>query len=85
MRVMFTLPSTCFSGMRAYTDFEKLPHRRGYGVKIHRNKQEIGNILTECNWNKIAFTSTNGALNLRRSLIEGVVIKGGYKDETWID
>ena len=23
------LPSTCFSGMRAYSDFENLPHRRG--------------------------------------------------------
>lgn len=75
------LPSTCFSGMKAYRNFEDLPHRRGYGVVIRSCKRDIKKILFNNDWQKTAFPSTNGALNLRRSLIEGVVTKEGYKDE----
>ena len=76
------LPSTCFSGMRAYSCFADLPHRRGYGVLIRnrRHKQAIAKLLREHDWTKTAFASTNSALNLRRSLIEQVVIDGGYED-----
>ena len=72
------LPSTCFTGMRHYSFFEALPHRRGYGIKILRNKETIQRILRQTNWEKAAFRSTNGALNLRRGLIEDVVIQAGY-------
>ncbi len=75
------LPSTCFSGMKAYNDFESLPHRRGYGVVIHKNKKEISKILKQHDWTKTAFLSTNSALNLRSSLIESVLTDGGYCDE----
>ena len=75
------LPSTCFSGMRAYSGFEQLPHRRGYGVVIYpRAKTTIKKLLMAHNWTKTAFSSTNGALNLRSSLIGGVVAAAGYGD-----
>lgn len=74
------LPSTCFSGMRAYEKFEDLPNRRGYGVVIHQAKREIKKILSAHDWEKSAFPSTNGALNLRRSLIESVITAKGFCD-----
>jgi len=74
------MPSTCFSGMTLYRDFESLPHRRGYGVVIHKRKRDIMQLLKKTDWSKAAFTSTNGALNLRASLIEKVVIAGRFCD-----
>ena len=74
------LPSTCFSGMKAYSSFDELPNRRGYGVVIHKEKSEISDLLYRHDWNLTAFPSTNGALNLRTSLIEDVIIGGGYSD-----
>lgn len=79
------LPSTTFSGMKAYNSFYDLPHQRGYGIVIKKNKREIKKLLNEINWEKIAFLSTNSALNLRRSIIESVIIKKGFIDEkVWI-
>lgn len=75
------LPSTCFTGMHIYNDFEALPHRRGYGVKILQNKRAIKTLFKQCRLDEVAFRSTNGALNLRTSLIESIVINGGYYDK----
>ena len=75
------MPSTCFSGMTLYRDFESLPQRRGYGVVIHKRKRDILQLLQKTDWSKAAFTSTNGALNLRASLIEKVVTEGNFYDE----
>lgn len=75
------LPSTTFTGMKAYKSFYDLPHKRGYGVIIKKNKKEIKNILFNNNWGKVAFLSTNSALNLRTSLIKDIVIKAGYFDK----
>lgn len=75
------LPSTTYSGMKAYKTFYDLPHKRGYGVVIHKNKKEIKDILQNNDWNKTAFSSSNSAINLRTSLIENVVIKAGYFDK----
>ncbi|MBI4652748.1 hypothetical protein HY750_00645 [Candidatus Kuenenbacteria bacterium] len=75
------LPSTTFSDMRAYNSFYELPHERGYGIVIKRNKKEIKNILCNTNWEKVAFLSTNSALNLRTSLIKDIIIKAGYFDK----
>ena len=72
------LPSTCFNGMMAYGRFEDLPHRRGYGVVIHKDKSNIMRLLQSHDWNTSAFRSTNGAVNLRRSLIEDVLTRAGY-------
>ena len=74
------LPSTCFRGMNVYKDFEDLPHRRGYGIVIHKQKRDIKKLLDNTDWSKVAFRSTNGALNLRTSLIEYVLIERGYRD-----
>ena len=76
------LPSTCFRGMKAYSDFNDLPNKRGYGIVIHNRKSEIYNILLNCKWENIAFRSTNGAFNLRVSLIEEVVTSKGFFDRT---
>ena len=75
------LPSTTFTGMKAYKSFYDLPHQRGYGVVVKRNKKEIKNIFNKTDWEKIAFFSTNSALNLRTSLIKDVIIKEGYFDK----
>lgn len=75
------LPSTTFTGMKAYKSFYDLPHERGYGVVIKRNKKEIKDILFNTNWEEVAFLSTNSALNLRTSLIKDIIIKAGYLDK----
>ena len=74
------LPSTCYAGMRVYPSFESLPQRRGYGVKILRERRAIKKLFRDVDMEKVAFRSTNGALNLRKSLIESVVIGNGYHD-----
>lgn len=74
------LPSTTFQPMRAYDNFEELPHRRGYGVVIHQLKDRLTQLLKTHDWDKTAFMSTNSARNLRKSLIESVVIDAGYTD-----
>lgn len=65
----FYLPSTCFGeeNMCLKNSFYDLPQQRGYGIIIE-NPQLIDKIKN-LNWKDIAFISTNGAFNLRRSLI----------------
>ena len=75
------LPSTCFSGMKAYRSFAELPNRRGYGIVIRRNRRRVENILMQQDWEQVAFPSTNGALNLRRSLIEDVLTSRGLHEQ----
>ena len=74
------LPSTCFDGMKAYKSFYELPNKRGYGVVIYKNKNQIKSLLETNKWETTAFRSTNGAYNLRTSLIESVVVEGNYID-----
>lgn len=74
------LPSTTFSKMKGYSSFEDLPHRRGYGVVILKDKKNILKLLKETNWEKVSFRSTNSAKNLRSSLIEKVLTDKGYVD-----
>jgi len=74
------LPSTTYSGMKAYDSFCDLPHKRGYGVVIKKNKREIKKLLKENDWNETAFSSSNSAVNLRKSLIENVITDAGYID-----
>lgn len=74
------LPSTCFAGMKAYERFEDLPNQRGYGVVIHQSIKEIKKILFSHDWIATSFKSTNGAMNLRSSLIENVLTEKGYFD-----
>ena len=77
------LPSTCFgiNNMKYYTNFEELPHRRGYGVKILKDKNLVLDLLKNSIWTDECFKSTNSALNLRTSIIENVLIKNGFIDK----
>ena len=75
------IPSTCYAGMHAYNDFDELPNQRGYGILIHRKKRAIKKLLFAHDWMQSAFASTNSAINMRSSLIEDVVVQGGYYDE----
>ena len=75
------LPSTCFKGMQIYNSFEKLPNRRGYGVVFYKEKETLKKLYTNTDWEKVAFVSTNGAINLRTDLIESVAINGGFYDK----
>ena len=74
------LPSTCFSGMKLYKSFYELPNKRGYGIKIYKNKEKIMRIIEEIEWENIAFLSTNSALNLRTDLIVDELIAKGALD-----
>lgn len=75
------LPSTCFSGMKIYKSFEDLPNKRGYGVVFLKEKKTLQKLFNEIDWSKVAFLSTNSAVNLRTSLIENEVIKKGFYDK----
>lgn len=76
------LPSTCFKGMKCYSNFEALPNKRGYGVVFKKEKENLKKLFfKEINWENVAFTSTNGAINLRTDIIMEQIIKGGYYDE----
>jgi hypothetical protein len=71
----YYLPSTCFGeeNMKVYNDFEKLPHRRGYGIVVLNFREDIVKIINSVNWSDKSFRSTNGALNLRFDLIEKII------------
>lgn len=69
------LPSTCFDGMESYDNFNSLPNKRGYGIVIvdKKNKNKIKKYLTNLDWKKYSFYSTNSAINLRTSLIKEAI------------
>ena len=73
----YYLPSTCFGSdsMKVYDDFEKLPHRRGYGIVVSNHKDAIEDIVNQIQWSDVAFPSTNGASNLRFDIIEKTIWK----------
>ena len=75
------LPSSCFRDMRVYYKFEDLPHRRGYGVKILKEKALITKLFEQCDLSRFIFKSTNGALNLRKSIIESILTTNGFYDK----
>lgn len=68
----YYLPSTCFGeqSIKLYDDFEKLPHRRGYGIISLIDKAKMDEVMNNINWKETAFPSTNGAFNLRFDIIE---------------
>jgi len=66
----YYLPSTCFKEMEVKSNFEDLPHRRGYGIVSLIDKQIMDSVMSDINWEEVSFKSTNGALNLRFDIIE---------------
>lgn len=80
------LPSTCFHSaskpqMKIYYDFESLPHRRGYGIVILKDKERVKKALQSVDWVQVSFLGTNSSLNLRTSLIEKALIEKGFYDK----
>ncbi|WP_435130003.1 hypothetical protein ACR82Z_01010 [Mycoplasma sp. 6243] len=65
----YYLPSTTFSEVSLETCFSKLPHNRGYGIVILKEKQRIQKIIESVDWKSKSFKSTNFANNLRTQLI----------------
>lgn len=65
----FYLPSTTFNKIKVYKEYDKLPHNRGYGILILKNKNIIEKIINKIDWDKVSFKSTNSANNLRSQLI----------------
>jgi hypothetical protein len=76
------LPTTCFGSenMRIYNNFEELPQRRGYGIKILQDFDLVIKSLRGIDWQSKSFKSTNGAFNLRSDLIEKSVVECGIKN-----
>jgi hypothetical protein len=73
----YYLPSTCFGldNIKIYENFESLPNRRGYGLKIINNIEKIKKIIEIIDWKDVSFVSTNNAYNLRFDLIEKAISK----------
>lgn len=69
----FYLPSTTFKEVKLFNNFEELPHSRGYGIVILKDKEKIIKTMQEVNWEEVCFKSTNAAKNLRTQLIINVV------------
>lgn len=68
----YYLPSTCFgeNNIKVYSNFEDLPHRRGYGIISLIDKSLLDKIISSINWENVSFRSTNGAYNLRFDIIK---------------
>ncbi|MGP1485800.1 MAG: restriction endonuclease subunit M [Campylobacter sp.] len=80
------LPSTCFNSknnpqMKLYKNFESLPHRRGYGIVLLKEKEALKKEFELIDWEKESFLGTNSSLNLRTSIIENAIIKRGFYDK----
>lgn len=75
------LPSTCFKGMNVYSSFKELPNKRGYGIVFLKEAEKLKNLFNVIDWQKVAFLSTNSAINLRTDLIENIIIENGFYDE----
>lgn len=71
----FYLPSTCFGEdkMTIRYSFYDLPQNRGYGIIA---TEEIVEKAKQIQWSEVAFRSTNGAYNLRQSLIIKALLQG---------
>lgn len=78
----FYLPTTCFGAenMRLYSNFEELPQRRGYGIKILKDFEKVNDTIKTIKWDESSFRSTNGAFNLRFDLIEKSLYNNGIKN-----
>ena len=60
--------------MRAYSSFEELPGKKGYGlVFLKGNTAGLRKKVLDLDWSEKAFLSTNSALNLRTSMINKVI------------
>lgn len=77
----FYLPSTTFKKVELLSNFEDIVYNRGYGILILKDKRRITRILKQTDWNKEAMKSVNSSKNIRKSIIENVLIKNGIFNE----
>ena len=68
--------------MKLYYNFDDLPLKRGYGIKILKGNQDIINVMESTNWLEKSYQSTNGAYNLRTDIIQKVLTDNNIKDTT---
>jgi hypothetical protein len=59
--------------MKVYSNFEDLPHRRGYGIVSLVDRKVLDSVMQSIEWSKVSFSSTNGAFNLRFDIIEKTI------------
>ncbi|WP_338983928.1 hypothetical protein [Spiroplasma endosymbiont of Othius punctulatus] len=71
----FYLPSTTFNDIKLLDYFSETEYKRGYGIKILKDKEKISNILINTNWNDVSMKSVNFSKNVRKSIIEKVLIE----------
>ena len=71
----YFIPSTCFGKNKLVlvSSIDDLPNRKGYGILLEDSSPELVSAIEQINWGEVAFTSTNGAVNLRTDLIEGAI------------
>lgn len=67
--------------MTLYPSFDDLPNRRGYGIKILKNKSDIQEVIKNIDWPSKSFLATNSSYNLRTSIIKNSIIEMGFYDK----
>jgi len=78
----FYLASSSFEKdkMTVYPTFEDLPNRRGYGIKILKDYENVYNVIKNIDWTSESFLATNSSYNLRTSIIQNAIINKGIKN-----
>ena len=78
----FYLASSSFEKekMTFYPTFDDLPHKRGYGIKILKDYENISDIIRNIDWPSESFLATNSSYNLRTSIIQKAIINKGLKN-----
>lgn len=73
------LTSTTFEKekMTHYKTFDELPNKRGYGIKILKEKNKVFDLITKIDWLEKSFLATNSSYNLRTSLIQKALVDEG--------
>lgn len=64
-----------YDNIKTYENFNDLPYKRGYGIIIKENKDELIPKIKQINWDKYAFKSTNLTNNIRKELILKAIIE----------
>lgn len=71
----YFIQSTCFGKdkMLLVNSINELPQRKGYGFILTNKDERIRSSIESISWGDVAFVSTNGAVNLRKDLIEAAI------------
>ena len=71
----YFIQSTCFGKdkMKLVSSLDDLPQRRGYGILVDTQDTRVRDTIEAIDWGEVAYTSTNGAVNLRTDIIENAI------------